>query len=120
MKDIGQWMDVNGEAIYKTRPIAPFKEGNICFTSLKDQGTVFALYLADEDQQSPPPTISVESFQPLPGAKVYMLGYKNPLKWRKNGKGFLIDVPEQLVNNPPCKHAWAFKITGIQKEVAAR
>jgi alpha-L-fucosidase len=29
MKEIGNWMKVNGDAIYKTRPVAPYKEGKI-------------------------------------------------------------------------------------------
>lgn len=115
MKEIGEWMDVNGEAIYKTRPIAPFKEGKICLTSRKDEGSVFAIYLADEGQTSPPQTISVESFQPAARAKVYLLGYRNPLKWKKNGNGFLIELPDQVVKNPPCEHAWAFKVTSIEQ-----
>lgn len=114
MKEIGQWLNVNGEAIYKTRPIAPYKEGRICFTSLKD-GSVFAIYLADEGQVNPPKKIAVETFQPAAGAKIYMLGYKNPLKWEKNGKGVLIEVPDAMVKNPPSQHAWAFKISALNE-----
>ncbi|MEN6310506.1 MAG: alpha-L-fucosidase, partial [Acidobacteriota bacterium] len=47
--EIGAWMNVNGEAIYKTRPVAPYKEAKTCFTALPD-GTVCAVYLADEDE----------------------------------------------------------------------
>ena len=36
LAEIGAWMDVNGEAIYATRPIAPFKEGKIAYTQKKD------------------------------------------------------------------------------------
>ncbi|MHC1767114.1 MAG: alpha-L-fucosidase [Verrucomicrobiia bacterium] len=32
MREIGDWLDVNGEAIYGTRPIAPYKDGNVIFT----------------------------------------------------------------------------------------
>jgi alpha-L-fucosidase len=115
LKEIGQWMRVNSEAIYKTRPIAPYKEGNICFTTLKDEGTVFAIYLAEEQEKSPPPTISIKSFQPETGAKVYMLGHKEPLKWKRNGEGFLIELPQSMVRNPGSRHAWALKITAVKK-----
>jgi len=30
-EEIGNWMDVNSEAIYETRAIAPYKEGKVCF-----------------------------------------------------------------------------------------
>ena len=32
MREIGAWMEVNGEAIYGTRPVAPYKEGQVVFT----------------------------------------------------------------------------------------
>jgi alpha-L-fucosidase len=47
MKDIGNWMKVNGDVIYKTRPVAPYKEGKICYTRSAN-GAVNAIYLADE------------------------------------------------------------------------
>ena len=53
LREIGDWMKVNAEAIYETRPIAPYKEAKICFTALPD-GTVYAIYLADEDEAAPP------------------------------------------------------------------
>jgi alpha-L-fucosidase len=32
MKEIGEWMRVNGEAIYGTRPVPPYKDGQTVFT----------------------------------------------------------------------------------------
>jgi alpha-L-fucosidase len=113
MKEIGQWMKVNGEAIYKTRPIPPYKEGKICLTSLRD-GSVYAIYLADEDELNPPEKILLQTIQPADDAGVYMLGYNKSLKWEKVGKGVLIEVPETMVQNPPCQHAWVFKITVVE------
>ena len=36
LKEIGEWMKVNGDAIYATRAIAPYKEGKVCYTRLPD------------------------------------------------------------------------------------
>jgi len=110
LKEIGAWLKTNGEAIYKTRPVAPYKESKICLTSLSD-GTIYALYLADEDEAAPPPTIELYSHAPGPGAKIEMLGVSRPLKWEKTGKGVVIHVPDSAVKNPPCRHAWVFKIS---------
>ncbi len=114
MKELGQWMKINGEAIYKTRPVAPYRAGKICFTSLKT-GEVFAIYLSDKDEKAPPNKIYLETIQPAANGKVYMLGYNKPLKWEKIGKGVLIDVPLAVRQNPPCQSAWSFKITAVQK-----
>jgi alpha-L-fucosidase len=110
LKEIGDWMQVNSEAIYKTRPVSPFKEEKVCFTSLADE-TIYAIYLADEDENSPPSKILLYSHAPGPNTKIEMLGVKDELKWEKLGKGVLIYIPGSAQKNPPCQHAWAFKIS---------
>ncbi len=49
LKKIGEWMKINGEAIYNSHPVQPYKEGKVCFTQLKD-GTTYAIYLVDENE----------------------------------------------------------------------
>ena len=53
MKEIGKWMKVNGEAIYKTRPLYPYCVGNWRFTQSKDGHYIYAIYLLDEGQPMP-------------------------------------------------------------------
>ncbi|MBR5630743.1 MAG: alpha-L-fucosidase [Bacteroidales bacterium] len=52
MKEIGEWMQVNGESIYGTRPIYPFTYGKFRFTQKGDK--VYGIFLLDE-QESPVP-----------------------------------------------------------------
>ena len=106
---IGAWMDVNGEAIYKTRPVAPYKEAKTCFTALPD-GTVYAIYLADADESSPPAKLMIFSMAPRAGTEVRMLGAKEPVRWEREGKGVLLTLPERAVKAPPCRDAWVFKM----------
>ncbi|MFI5252176.1 MAG: alpha-L-fucosidase [Bacteroidota bacterium] len=110
LKEIGSWMAVNGAAIYSTRPIAPYKEHNICFTHAQD-GTINAIYLASEDEQRPPGEISISSFTPKNNSAVTMLGVAQPLRWEKSQNAFMIHVPDSLRNNPPCNYAWTFNFT---------
>ncbi|MFH1945520.1 MAG: alpha-L-fucosidase, partial [Acidobacteriota bacterium] len=49
LEEMGKWMDVNGEAIYHSRPVSPYKEDRVCLTKQKD-GTVYAVYLGREDE----------------------------------------------------------------------
>lgn len=109
LKEIGDWMQVNGSAIYSTRPVAPYKEGNFCFTRTPS-GSINAIYLAKENENQPPPTISISSFCPRRGSKVNMLGIKQALRWEGIGKGFVIQLPDSIRMNLPCMHAWTFRI----------
>lgn len=112
LSEIGDWMKVNSEAIYGTRPIAPYKDGQVCFT--RKTNAIYAIYLTNNEGESLPEKISFSKFIPRQGSKVYLLGYKQPLKWEtaKDGVTTII-VPAQAVKLPPCKHAYAFKF--VQK-----
>jgi alpha-L-fucosidase len=109
LSEIGAWMRTNSEAIYKTRPVAPYKEAKMRFTALPD-GTVYAIYLADEDEAAPPARIVLYSHSPRPDSEVRMLGVSRPVRWEKDGRAVLLTLPEEAVKNPPCRHAWVFKI----------
>jgi len=124
MKEVGDWMAVNGEAIYGTRPIAPYveaassrlstrqdaastKEGRVCLT--RKGNTVYAIALAEEGQDAPPATIELSSLQPAPNSRVHMLGVQAPLAWRPQGAGAVIEIPASVIAKPPCRHAFAAK-----------
>jgi alpha-L-fucosidase len=112
LEEIGRWTNVNGEAVYGSRPIAPYREGNVCLTKQED-GTVYAVYLGSEDEQSPPPKIWLSSVAPVNDARISMLGVDGTLDWERVGKGFLVDVPNSIQKNPPCRYAWTLKISGM-------
>ncbi|TDO02541.1 alpha-L-fucosidase [Sunxiuqinia elliptica] len=109
LEAMGEWIQVNGEAIYSTRAIAPYKEANICFTRKKDSNTINAIYLADEGQKQLPAEIYVNSFQPKRGAKVSLLGDGKSLSWKKSGNGMLVQIPAKLRKNPPAGYAWVLQ-----------
>jgi len=108
MKEVGDWMAVNGEAIYGTRPIAPYKEGRGCLT--RKGNTVYAIALAEEGQDAPPPTIALSTLQPAPNSRVHLLGVSEPLAWRPQGAGAVIEIPAAAIARPPCHHAFAVKV----------
>ena len=114
LAEIGNWIAVNGEAIYGTRAIAPFKEDKICYTNKKNTNTVYAIYMADEGEVKIPPTIKVASFVPSEGSKITLLGSKTKLSWERNGDGIQIKIPKKLQENPPGNFAWSFKIENVK------
>ncbi|MFH0991201.1 MAG: alpha-L-fucosidase [bacterium] len=107
MKEIGEWMTVNGKAIYGTRPIAPYKEKNICYTHSKT-GMVYALYLAQKEENTPPASIVFGGILPKKGATVQMLGVQQPLEWEIKSGRAIVKIPAVVQQRPPCKDAWVF------------
>ncbi len=110
LEEMGNWIKVNGEAIYATRAMEPYKSGNICFTRSKDSKAVYALYLPGEKETTLPAVVTLEGFTPASGATVSLLGAKGSLKWQKTATGCRITVPASLRTNLPCREAWAFRI----------
>jgi alpha-L-fucosidase len=110
LNQIGAWMKVNGEAIYNSRPVLPYKEGKTCFTQLKD-GTVYAIYLADENETNLPDKISFSKFSFPDNAEVELLGTGKKLKWHKKGNTCEVEVGLSIGDEPPCRYAWTLKIS---------
>ncbi len=107
LEEMGSWMQINGEAIYGTRALEPYKEGRVCI-SKKGENTIYLYYLAENGEKMPS-QIGMTRFSLPKGAKVSMVGTKTPLKWNKTEAGFSITIPEKIRNNPPSKYVWVMK-----------
>ncbi|MFO7445237.1 MAG: alpha-L-fucosidase [Ignavibacteriaceae bacterium] len=110
LKEIGEWMKVNSEAIYNTHPVKPYKEGKVRFTRLKD-GTIYAIYMADENEKSFPAELELSNFTPGEGSRIEILGTGEILSWNKKENGCVINFPPAVRSNLPCKYAWTLKIS---------
>jgi alpha-L-fucosidase len=114
LRDIGAWMAVNREAIYNTRPLAPYRAGNTCFTRSKD-GPAYAIYLPDPGEKTIPAQFTLTGIAPASGAAVTLLGAKESLKWESTGTGLRVLIPANLQAGPPCEHAWVLRISALAK-----
>jgi len=110
MSEIGRWMRVNGEAIYGTRAVPPYKQGRVCLTKKGD--ALYAILLAEEGETRPPETISIPAVRAA--ESVRMLGSEAMPSASARERGLEITVPEIIRGNPPCAHAWAFEISGAR------
>jgi alpha-L-fucosidase len=108
LREIGDWMRVNGEAIYGTRPIAPYKEGSVAFTC--KGRTIHAIYLPEAEGGGLPERVVLTALRPAAGSTVRMLGVREPLAWSVDDQGrAVIDIPASVRQSPPCRHAFVFQ-----------
>jgi alpha-L-fucosidase len=61
-----------------------------------------------------PAEIKITSHQPAKRAKVTLLGASKKLKWKSDGEGFVVTIPDELRNNPPSKFAWTLKVSSVK------
>lgn len=101
---LGNWMAVNGEAIYGTRPWKQFGEGRVRFTT--KGGALYAIALEwPKDGVLAIPALATGKDAGKVSA-VDLLGGKGTLKWSQDAQGLKITLPKA----PPCEHAWSFRI----------
>ena len=113
MREIGEWMSVNGSAIHETRVIAPYAEGKLRFTQNKD-GAVNAIYLPDADEAQPPANITLGALRPAPGAQVKLLGIDRPLAWRERDGSVNITLPEAARQKARGAAAWTLRFSAVR------
>jgi alpha-L-fucosidase len=110
LQQIGQWMKINGEGIYNTTSVAPYSEGNIFYTKLKNSNTVYAFALVDKGSVILPAKLSLHLKVGGKVKKISLLGVDKKLKWAQYGDSINVIVPKDLQTNSGLNHAAAFKI----------
>ncbi len=112
MKEIGQWMRINGDAIYGTRPLPPYKVGPVCLTKKGEK--LYAIYLAQEEQTVLPERIQIP---PVKDAKsVKLLGSKAAVEWTITAEGLVVTIPQDVRQSATGGHAWALEMEGTRRE----
>ncbi len=95
LQEIGEWMDVNSEAIYGTRSMAPYKFDNVCITS-KPDGSIYLIYLTEENQTTLPSEILFKEHTTQKNVKAKILGSNTKLKCTSSINGLTIKIPDHL------------------------
>lgn len=125
VKEVGDWMKINNEAVYATRPWKTFGEGPAldAAASLSSQGftedkskplgaedfrfttkgnILFATFFAWPESQKV--TIKSLAFEKI--SNVQLLGSKDNIQWQQTSDGLAVNLPQQQ----PCNNAYVLKI----------
>ena len=105
---IGDWMEVNGDAIRGSRPRAPHVAGPVRLLEAKD-GTVHAVVLAAEGEGLPPAEVSVPGVAPAPGSELRLLG-GGAVAWEAVEGGILVQDLDSAAGGTGVEHAWILEI----------
>src|SRR6202453_4233260 len=111
VKQVGAWLKICGPGIYATRArdAELWREGQaIRFTRSKDNRTVYCFAL-----QWPGKALNTRSVRPLPGSRITMFGYPDPVRWTfDSATGLTMELPESLADEPrrPNDYVWGWKI----------
>jgi alpha-L-fucosidase len=106
LKEIGQWLQQNGGAIYGTRTAAHYQDGNTYFTKSKSDET-YALVCLTEDKPLPQ-QVEWKGNLPAKGTKVKLLSNGATVKWKREGDKVVVTLPSSFVKEHKSYAALAF------------
>ncbi|MEG8945652.1 alpha-L-fucosidase [Rosettibacter firmus] len=109
LKEIGNWIKINGEAIYNSSPLYPYQEGKIYFTEVSDKIN-YMFYLIDENESVLPEKIILNKFIPKKASLISILGEHQKPSWIIRKNQTIIYLPEEIRYNSNHKFAITFKI----------
>lgn len=107
LAEIGDWLKVNGAAIYRTRTAEQYRDKETFFTKGKD-GAMYALVRLPEGQPVPT-TISWTGNVPRKGSKMKFLSANANVSWKRDGDVVTVTLPASFRSKQKQYPALAFQ-----------
>ncbi|MEM1083739.1 MAG: alpha-L-fucosidase [Verrucomicrobiota bacterium] len=140
LAEIGDWLEVNGEAIYSTTThrescqwtdgkVQDLKHGNyrVKYDVDKllrnpDEGMARKEALFTRKGEAlyaicpvfPEDPLVLKGIKAGADAKITFLGREGELEWKQDGDNLVITVPKMNPSRLPCDHAWTFKVSAVK------
>lgn len=102
-RGLGEWLRVNGEAIYGTRICAPYANENVSYTRKGE--TAYAIASFNEGERA---GNTVRILWDAPCARLSLLGYAGDIAYSREGDHIEAIVPDEYVGSEPL--ALAFRL----------
>jgi alpha-L-fucosidase len=103
LEGMGEWMAVNSEGIFGSRPFYMFGEGKV---NEIDHRATRSPYTSKDIRKVTLQNITVMNKRIKPVASVSMLGVEEPIEWEQSPDGLVIVMPDEK----PGEHAFGIKI----------
>lgn len=107
MAEIGAWMNRNGKAIYNTRTVKNYHEGNIWFTQNKKTGEMYALVCLTENEPMPQ-EITWQQNLPKKRSKMTLLQTGETIKWEQEAGSVKVWLPSSVLKSKEVYPALTF------------
>jgi len=95
LEEIGSWMSINENAVFRSRPIAPYHEDDYYYTKSKDDKNVFVFHLAEGEKYTTPSQYIFTIPENFNVKEVKILGNQGKLKWSIKDNKMIIQTPKK-------------------------
>ncbi|AFN74825.1 Alpha-L-fucosidase [Melioribacter roseus P3M-2] len=108
LKDIGKWMKINGEAIYDSEPVFPYKQNQLSYT--RNKSNFYAFYRIKEDENLLPKEINITIPEIKDEPVITVQGNDAILQCKRDGEKIIIIIPEELRKVKKDQYTFTMKI----------
>ncbi|WP_293946288.1 MULTISPECIES: alpha-L-fucosidase [unclassified Sphingobacterium] len=98
LNELAAWMKINQNAVYATRTIAPYHQGDYYYTRSKDSKIVNVFHLSEGDKYQQPNEYVFQVPDNFKVKKITILGHKGRLDWSQHDNQITLRSPGTRFN----------------------